>query len=352
MLETILALLIILTIGSTAAFHLGARATITAWLHSRYPGWLSSYMNCAACSGTLYGAAIAAGFAAHGVEVPLTGDLYTPTWGLILVGAAAGQVMTPLGAMLHERALRYLSGEAAEAPTVAEILARLGELSPTEAEAQRRSFAYGNMKLANEAVTCEMVDEAATQSAVAGLKFAQRVRFKGEFDSLVEAAAEGDEDAADLVDSLRRVLAPSIFDVIHDLRTRERGGDLKAKDTLHRAAGILAAPPWPTVRCAKCNREYRAIDVETKQGSGCAASLFVANDGKAYVQGHYGSQVDLTRFVWTGAASPTRLDPICDGCILCLLIDEQIRLLGDTDLEGHVIRPSGTTASADPASGD
>lgn len=35
------------------------------------------------------------------------------------------------------------------------------EMSPAEREAQRRSFAFGNVKISNPAVTMEMVNEAA-----------------------------------------------------------------------------------------------------------------------------------------------------------------------------------------------
>ena len=37
------------------------------------------------------------------------------------------------------------------------------EMSPEEREEQRRSFAYGNVKLSNPAVTREMVDQAADE---------------------------------------------------------------------------------------------------------------------------------------------------------------------------------------------
>ncbi len=39
--------------------------------------------------------------------------------------------------------------------------ARNYEMSPEEREAQRRNFAYGNVKLSNPDVTMEMVNEAA-----------------------------------------------------------------------------------------------------------------------------------------------------------------------------------------------
>lgn len=126
------ALLVVLTLGSTAAYHLGARATITAWLHSRYPGWLSSYMNCAACSGTLYGALIAVGFVAYG-----TVDPTVPAWGAILVGGAAGQVLTPMAAALHEYALQYLNGPVTDAPYHPAVVGSAGHDSDPQAYAKQ-----------------------------------------------------------------------------------------------------------------------------------------------------------------------------------------------------------------------
>ena len=37
------------------------------------------------------------------------------------------------------------------------------EMTPLQKEAQRRSFVYGNTKIANEAITRDMVDKAAEQ---------------------------------------------------------------------------------------------------------------------------------------------------------------------------------------------
>lgn len=45
--------------GTVALFYLGSRATITSWLWSRYPRWLASFMDCAACSGFWYGLILA-----------------------------------------------------------------------------------------------------------------------------------------------------------------------------------------------------------------------------------------------------------------------------------------------------
>lgn len=44
---------------TTAMYYLGARAMVTKFLWSRYPAWLDYYTMCAACSGFLYGIAVA-----------------------------------------------------------------------------------------------------------------------------------------------------------------------------------------------------------------------------------------------------------------------------------------------------
>lgn len=49
------------------------------------------------------------------------------------------------------------------------------------------------------------------------------------------------------------------------------------------------------------------------QGLNCAAFSY-ERDGKVFVEGYYGSRVDMTIFEWTGGAAGKQ--PICDGCIL------------------------------------
>lgn len=48
-------------------------------------------------------------------------------------------------------------------PTLDELiaLARKIEMTPEQAEEQRRSFAYGNCKIENDRITREMIDRAA-----------------------------------------------------------------------------------------------------------------------------------------------------------------------------------------------
>jgi hypothetical protein len=42
-------------------------------------------------------------------------------------------------------------------------MARAIRMTPEQAERQRRSFAYGNVKIENDSITWEMVDRAAEQ---------------------------------------------------------------------------------------------------------------------------------------------------------------------------------------------
>lgn len=110
---TILTYLVVLALCTSAMFHLGARAKITAWLHGRYPEWLSGFMNCAACAGTWYGVGVTLGLY-YGFPSWLDADRSGPWWasplGFALIGGAAGMVLTPMVAAVHERALMWLGG--------------------------------------------------------------------------------------------------------------------------------------------------------------------------------------------------------------------------------------------------
>jgi hypothetical protein len=88
----------------TAAFYyLGAHATITAWMHTRYPDSVRGFMECAACSGTWYGFGVAVGFG-YGADVPFLGLPGANVATVLLVGLCS-MVWTPLVAALHLRAL-------------------------------------------------------------------------------------------------------------------------------------------------------------------------------------------------------------------------------------------------------
>jgi hypothetical protein len=101
--------LVIYALLTSSAFYLGSRAVITRALWSRYPRWLASWADCAACSGAWYGA----GFAlllrdklAHpfGAGIP----------GPILVGLCS-IVSTPIVAGLMQAGFERL-GSAVEDP--------------------------------------------------------------------------------------------------------------------------------------------------------------------------------------------------------------------------------------------
>ncbi|MGH9860847.1 MAG: hypothetical protein ACRD5F_12565 [Candidatus Acidiferrales bacterium] len=49
-------------------------------------------------------------------------------------------------------------------------MARRVEMTPAEQEEQRRSFAYGNTKLENEAITRDIIDRAAEELAKTKLR--------------------------------------------------------------------------------------------------------------------------------------------------------------------------------------
>lgn len=94
---------------TTALFYLGSRAIVTSWLWSRYPKWLAYWADCAACSGTAYGA-----LAIIGAHITDTWVLPVP-WGLgaCILGPLLGMIGTPLLAYLHQEALIRL-GSATE----------------------------------------------------------------------------------------------------------------------------------------------------------------------------------------------------------------------------------------------
>lgn len=98
--------LILYALLTTALYYLAARAVITKFLWSRYPGWLDHYTMCAACSGFLYGiiVAFAIGWTQDLAFLGLQGRLWvTP----ICVGLGS-MVWTPLLAHFHIQALVQL----------------------------------------------------------------------------------------------------------------------------------------------------------------------------------------------------------------------------------------------------
>lgn len=91
--------ILLFVLVSTACFYLGSRAMITRFLWSRYPSWLASFMDCAACTGFWYGLIFAN---IYGYHRPLPFDL--PYKWSFLVGLCS-LVWTPIGAAVMQRSL-------------------------------------------------------------------------------------------------------------------------------------------------------------------------------------------------------------------------------------------------------
>jgi hypothetical protein len=98
-----LGLYILLT---TALYYLFARAMITKPLWSRYPRWLDYYTMCAACSGFLYGVAVALAIG-WTQDLPFLG-LSGRFWVTPIVVGLGSLVWTPILGDFHVRALLQL----------------------------------------------------------------------------------------------------------------------------------------------------------------------------------------------------------------------------------------------------
>jgi hypothetical protein len=97
----------------------------------------------------------------------------------------------------------------------------------------------------------------------------------------------------------------------------------------------------PMIACAWCAMPYLAFNVEARQAHRCAASCY-QRDGVWYLTGHYGSHLaDLILFRWNDYPpwlDGKALDPVCDDCIEKLVTDGTLIALGETSLEGELIR--------------
>ena len=92
---------------AAALYYLGSRAKITSFAWSRYPLWLASFMDCAACTGFWYGLALAIVFGLVGknptyFELPIDRPWAWPFVGL------ASIVTTAIVAATMQYALDYL----------------------------------------------------------------------------------------------------------------------------------------------------------------------------------------------------------------------------------------------------
>jgi hypothetical protein len=98
-----MAILALYALLTTAAAYLGYRAMITKFLWSRYPPWLNYYMGCTACSGLLYGIAVAVAIGLP-YDLPFLG-LPGRSWVTIPVVGLGSMVWTPILAYVHVYAL-------------------------------------------------------------------------------------------------------------------------------------------------------------------------------------------------------------------------------------------------------
>lgn len=88
--------LVLYMLLTAAMYYLGARATITSWLWSRYPRKLAVFMDCPACTGFWYGIVVAAVFRRPTISLP--GDTW---WSPIAIGLCS-MVWTPcVAALMH-----------------------------------------------------------------------------------------------------------------------------------------------------------------------------------------------------------------------------------------------------------
>jgi hypothetical protein len=139
---------ILIPVLGAVLYYLGYFAKVTKWLWSRYPDSLSSFMRCAACSGTYY-ALIAGtglwliGFPFLGLPSQLPPPFVVPGFWLVKyvtipVMALWGTYWIPVLANKHLAALQAI-GEHEEAPPIGEtheeapiVQQEAAELKPTE----------------------------------------------------------------------------------------------------------------------------------------------------------------------------------------------------------------------------
>jgi len=94
--------LFIYSLLTSAAFYLGSRAKITAFVWSRYPRKLASFMDCAACTGFWYGLVFGALLSAYLPIGSIPGGVY------VIVVALCSIVTTPIVAGLMQAGFERL----------------------------------------------------------------------------------------------------------------------------------------------------------------------------------------------------------------------------------------------------
>lgn len=96
---------------TTAMYYLGARAVVTSWLWSRYPGWLDKFMLCSACSGFWYGIGVAGiGWALNLEFLSLPGR----HWLTVVAVGLCSMIWTPIFARWHIDAIASTAVEVTE----------------------------------------------------------------------------------------------------------------------------------------------------------------------------------------------------------------------------------------------
>lgn len=301
---TILPYLVLLPIITAAMYHLGARAKITASIHSRYPERFSNYMNCAACSGTAYGvlATLALYYGFPGwLDAGRSGPnaWWLSPLGFALIGGAAGMVLTPWVAQLQEQALMWLGG---------------GDVPDAEPSAARPH-----------------ADAYEPSPEVMRAFFEKR---RPTYDQLIQWYEDGQPTIEVFAREYERI-------------------DNYANHAVEAIEKIIDKVEGPKVVCERCRGKYRPIGPrcgdKLTQGNNCCA-WSREEDGRWYITGGYGSAaVDMVKLEWTRAGDevpapdpahaddaashnwryfqPHKMDVICDACIANLFVNGQLQVV-------------------------
>jgi hypothetical protein len=102
--------LFVYSLLTSALFYLGSRAKITQVLWSKYPPWLASWADCAACSGAWYGFAVGLVASNSGADLP---RILTQWWSPLIVGLCS-IVWTPIVAGFMQAGFERLGTTIAE----------------------------------------------------------------------------------------------------------------------------------------------------------------------------------------------------------------------------------------------
>jgi hypothetical protein len=119
--------LLIYAFCTASMFYLGSRALITSWLWGHYPPKFALFMDCSACSGTWYGAAVAY-IGGYHLGLDFLG-LHGAAPTTVAVAALCSMAFTPIAAGLVQRGFDSVgSAVAPEAPVIPELPNRDAEV--------------------------------------------------------------------------------------------------------------------------------------------------------------------------------------------------------------------------------